>query len=894
MIASRAFTGLSALALVAVACAEQGTTKVAASLPFEALNWNKSFSVPQFDNPYVTLTSVAVRFTGTSRGSMKFENRDPVSRAYSARVCTMLDLTSPTGAVLLSIHPKCDVQSGTLPKFDGTLDYAGTSGATYTPDPATQTLDATVSGADLAPYIGSGNVALPIAANVTTYLTVPGNFASQIRSEAAADVELVYTYAFERGSLGDRVFNDLNRNGVQDAGEPGVGGVSVVLTDKDGKTTTTQTDGEGAYRFGDLLPGEYGVRFVAPAGAAFTLSNVGDDALDSDADAIGDAGKTIVHSGENVTTVDAGIYGTSSLGDRAFLDANGNGVQDDGEPGLSGVGVSLLDAKGNVLGTTRTNDQGLYTFEGLFPGKYAVEFDAVGGYERTAAGQGGDRSLDSDADADGRTAVVALGAGERRTDLDAGYKGALMLGDRVFFDANCNGVQDPSERGIEGVRVSLLDRDGRPVLGANGLLVTDVTDAQGAYLFSDLLPGDYKVKFDAPAGYTFTARGVGNDRALDSDVDSNGLTSVVGLASDNLDVDAGLYGNLCLGDRVWKDLDKDGLQDSCEPGVPGVKVTLLDDKGNELDTKTTDRNGRYAFANLAPGEYTVVFDAPDGFGFTKQFADSRYKAYDSNVDPETGRATVELGSNDFTIDAGLVGALKIGDTVWLDCDGDGKFDVDQGEKGLPNVKVFLLGDTNNDGRADVWASTRTDKNGRYQFLGLNPGVYQVTVNPYDLPRGVVQTTKYGSNLPYVGLGRLADRDNLDFDFGYKPSAASSGCGHKWWSCNTKSWSWDCLWVGKKLHTKATICAWLRREDCGDKSIALYQRLCAAKLNVGNGYNEGRVYTCGRTTISLKEAIRRADDWLGRYRVGCNVRSNSAAWAGVCDVFGILDAHCNGR
>ena len=611
--------------------------------------------------------------------------------------------------------------------------------------------------------------------------------------------------------------------------------------------------------------------------------------------ATGNFSKVVTNqSAADVTLTYRYSYKPAKLGDRAFLDANGNGVQDPGEPGLSGVAVSLLDGSGKVVGTTTTNDQGFYTFEGLVPGTYAVQFDALGGYERSPRAQGADRTKDSDADADGRTSPVTLASGESRLDLDAGYKASLMLGDRVFFDANGNGIQDDGERGLEGVKVLLLDKNGNPVLDASGAPISDVSDSQGSYLFTDLPAGDYKVKFVAPVGYQFTARGVGNDPAVDSDVDSNGLTQVVGLTADNLNVDAGLYGSLCLGDRVWRDYDKDGLQDACESGVPGVKVTLLDAKGNVIDTRTTDKYGYYKFANVAPGEYSVDFDAPDGYGFTKPFADSRYKAYDSNVDPATGRASVVLGSTDLTIDAGLIGALKIGDTVWLDGDGDGKFDADQGEKGIANVRVYLLGDTTGDGRADVSAWTTTDKNGHYQFLGLTPGLYQVTLNGYDLPRNLVQTTRYGSNFANVGLARLGDKDNLDFDFGYKPVSAPVGCGHGYWICNVPKWAWDCLWIGNKCQTKATVCAWMKRNDCGDKSIALYQRLCAAKLNVGNGCNGGKVYTSGKTTCSLKEAIRRADEWIASNPAGCKVWSNSAKWASICDAFAILDAHCNGK
>ncbi|MEL6894173.1 MAG: SdrD B-like domain-containing protein, partial [Actinomycetota bacterium] len=56
-----------------------------------------------------------------------------------------------------------------------------------------------------------------------------------------------------------------------------------------------------------------------------------------------------------------------------------------------------------------------------------------------------------------------------------------------------------------------------------------------------------------------------------------------------------------LGDTVWIDIDRDGVQDDGEPGVADVTVELLDADGNVLDETTTDADGRYGFTELTPG-----------------------------------------------------------------------------------------------------------------------------------------------------------------------------------------------------------------------------------------------------------------------------------------------------
>lgn len=109
--------------------------------------------------------------------------------------------------------------------------------------------------------------------------------------------------------LGDRVWNDLNGNGVQDAAEPGKEGVDVALHSADGSLiSATLTDELGFYAFDQLRSGEYYLRFVVPAGWTLTRMDQGDDELDSDADP--DSGQTEVFTFDSSgydLSLDAGL-----------------------------------------------------------------------------------------------------------------------------------------------------------------------------------------------------------------------------------------------------------------------------------------------------------------------------------------------------------------------------------------------------------------------------------------------------------------------------------------------------------------------------------------------------------------------------------------------------------
>ncbi len=124
-------------------------------------------------------------------------------------------------------------------------------------------------------------------------------------------------------SLGDLVWEDYNRNGLQDAGEPGIPNVTVVLKDNNGNTVgTTTTNASGIYSFTSLAPGTYSVTFTTPATYLPTPSNIGaDDAKDSDPVA-GVAGGIVLTAGQTNTTIDAGFYRLINLSGNVWHDEN--------------------------------------------------------------------------------------------------------------------------------------------------------------------------------------------------------------------------------------------------------------------------------------------------------------------------------------------------------------------------------------------------------------------------------------------------------------------------------------------------------------------------------------------------------------------------------------------
>jgi hypothetical protein len=233
-------------------------------------------------------------------------------------------------------------------------------------------------------------------------------------------------------ALGDRVWLDFNRDGIQGemADEPGIANVTVFLMNCADTTMvgTTMTDTMGYYYFDELAAGDYYLQFVLPDDHAFSPMDQGaDDLLDSDVDPA--TGLTICFQVDTLTdnmSVDAGLWSTDTtamVGDYVWMDANMDGIQGQDEPGLAGVIVHLMscDSMPVMVAETVTDSMGWFMFDDVMPGEYFLHFVLPDDHYFTMPDQGDDDMLDSDVDPEtGATACFMLDVYEMNMSFAAG------------------------------------------------------------------------------------------------------------------------------------------------------------------------------------------------------------------------------------------------------------------------------------------------------------------------------------------------------------------------------------------------------------------------------------------------------------------------------------------
>jgi uncharacterized repeat protein (TIGR01451 family)/gliding motility-associated-like protein len=479
------------------------------------------------------------------------------------------------------------------------------------------------------------------------------------------------------GSIGDYVFTDVNKDGIQNAGDTPLAGIKVQLYKSDGVTFIEEvtTDINGKYLFDSLQTDNYKVKFILPSGSTFSPTGAGTNtALDSDAGINGFSAIIPIDvegtgKAKDNLDIDAGIIGNlGSIGDFVFRDDNQNGIQDAGEPGIAGVKVNLY--KGAVFQTSVTTDaNGIYTFGGLTSGAYQVEVVAPIQSIFTKANQGTDDTKDSDVGTNGKSQLINIDVTKLATDalrnnpnIDAGIIPLGSIGDYVFNDNNGNGIQDTGDTKIVGLKVTLTD--------VNGVIITStVTDANGIYEF--IVPsGMYFVIFDKPTGSTFSPTGAGTP-TTDSDADATGKSSKITIdatkpigdpARNNKDVDAGLIPNKgTIGDTVFTDSNGNNKEDAGDPGLSGVTVELYDATGTtKLQTTATDANGKYLFTGLISAGYKVKFVLPLGktfvtpnVGTSAEDSDAGVGGFSGVINIDVTKPLGDIGRNNLTIDGGV-------------------------------------------------------------------------------------------------------------------------------------------------------------------------------------------------------------------------------------------------
>ncbi len=366
-----------------------------------------------------------------------------------------------------------------------------------------------------------------------------------------------------KAQLGNYVWNDLDHDGVQDANEPGVSGVTVTLYDNnDNIIATTVTDSNGYYQFTNLNAGTYCVRFSIPSGGyVFTGQNQGgNDTTDSDANPNdGRVCNIVLNPGDSNQTIDAGIY----------VPLNPNLPDISIEKTHTDKFVKGSKAKFNFTirntGTILAN--GPLTVEDTLPAGLTYSSVMGAGWSCNANGQkvvcantsnlavGASTSFSMEvnisssiADSVRNVATVSIPGEEttyaNNTDDDQVTftpNNNSSIGNYVWIDKDLDGIQDNDEVGLNDVTVHLLNCAGQ-ILSTTK--TTNGPDGKpGYYIFNNLAAGDYKIQIVLPSGYAYTKQYAGNDGSIDSNVDGNGMSACITLGANesNMSVDGGLY-----------------------------------------------------------------------------------------------------------------------------------------------------------------------------------------------------------------------------------------------------------------------------------------------------------------------------------------------------------------
>ena len=580
------------------------------------------------------------------------------------------------------------------------------------------------------------------------------------------------------------VYHDEDLDCVHDEDEDGISGVQIDLQRLNLETgeyetiASTTTDDSGGYKFGedlDIKPGTFRLVEIQPDGFLNVGESAGSEGGLATENVISEI--EIPLGGTAATDYDFKEVRPASIQGNVFHDANNDGVFDPGEEGIANVliQVTRVGAKEGVTSDVfadtepmfvRTDANGHYSVDQLPPGIYQVteinnypadEVDPLAPFIDGKDSVGNVRGTTVGTLANDQFSQIELCADDDGVEYNFGEIRPASIGGNVSVvtpGSDPNNPNDPLRDPIEGTTIELYDIDG-------SLIATTLTDANGDYEFTGLIPGTYSVVEVQPDGFLDASDHLGNvDGQSRGDASQNdrftNITLNSGDAGTNYDfcefLPASISGKVTA---VTPGSDPSDPNDPLREPIEGAVIQLFDAEGNLVATTTTDADGCYEFTDLPPGDYSIVELQPDGFFDGTDHVgnvNGEVRGLNSENDHFTN---ITLGSGDVGTNYDFCEFLpaSISGKVTAVTPGSDPSDPnDPLREPIEGAVIQLF-----DAEGNLVATTTTDADGCYEFDGLPPGNYSIVELQ---PDGFLDGSDHIGNVDGEVRGEASDNDRF--------------------------------------------------------------------------------------------------------------------------------------